>query len=351
VYVAPVMAQHNLHVIMMNKLLLYLLLIAVICYSCSQNTATEKYQSNRDNIVNVQEKVKWIEMEDVFISSINRLYLADDYLIISDSKSIDKTMYLFDKDSFRYVTGIAHRGKGPGEIANIGHIAIDKAQHKFYVTDHGKHCIFSYDLDSVISDPKYMPSVKMRMNGKLFPREYHYINDTFSICRMIEPIGNSDFSESAAKWNMNTGEFKIMNYTHPDIEKKRVYVNASIEHGIYVEYYQHHDLMTICSLDGELKYNVYGRNWDSRKSNRVHHYGKGIFYKDRIIASYSGGDNFTDEYYPTKFLVFDLNGDYLQTLDTGYEIIDFCNDEDNNRIILSLNEEMQFAYLDLNGLI
>jgi outer membrane protein assembly factor BamB len=332
--------------------LLYLSFIIITGWSCIQSNETEKYQSNRDNIVNVQEKVKWVEMEDVFISSINRLYLADDYLIISDSQSTDETMYLFDKDNFRYVTGIAHRGKGPGEIANIGHIAFDKARHKFYVSDNGKRCIFSYDLDSVVSDPKYMPSVKISMSVKIFPDKYQFFHDTLCIGRVIEPIGNSNFKQSVAKWSMALGEFKTMNYTHPDIEKKRVYVNASIEHGIYVEYYQHHDLMTICSLDGELKYNVYGPNWDSRNTNKTVHYGTIVFCGDKIFASYAGKDNFSKDNDPTKIIVFDMNnGDYLYTLEVGYSIVNFCYDKDNHRLILFLNEEMQFAYLDLNGLI
>lgn len=124
-----------------------------------------------------------------------------------------------------------------------------------------------------------------------------------------------------------------------------------MENGIYVECYSHHDLMSICTLNGELKCNIYGDRWDSRTSNKIHHYGFVVFCKDKIIASYSGGNNFSDEYYPTKFLVFDLNGNYIQTIETEYRIIDFFYDKENNRLIMSLDDEMQLAFLDLNGLI
>lgn len=40
----------------MNKLL-YLLLIAV-CWSCSQDSETEKHQSKRDQVVDVRDKMK-----------------------------------------------------------------------------------------------------------------------------------------------------------------------------------------------------------------------------------------------------------------------------------------------------
>jgi len=70
-----------------------------------------------------------------------------------------------------------------------------------------------------------------------------------------------------------------------------------------------------------------------------------------IVATYSGGNYRTDEYYPTKLIIFDLNGDYLKTLDVEYKINDFCFDREKNRIIMSLNDVIQFAYLDIDGLI
>lgn len=48
--------------------------------------------------------------------------------------------------------------------------------------------------------------------------------------------------------------------------------------------------------------------------------------------------------------MFNLNGSYIQTLEYG--ISDYCYDEKNNRIIMSLDDEnLQFAYLSLDGLI
>lgn len=76
-----------------------------------------------------------------------------------------------------------------------------------------------------------------------------------------------------------------------------------------------------------------------------------MFCGDKIVAAYSGGNNFLEEYNPTKYLVFDLDGNYLKTLDVGYKIVDFCFDKGNNRIIMSLSDEIQFAYLDLKKLL
>ena len=326
--------------------------IVVAALSCTQNGGTEKHQGSRNNIVNVREKIKEIQMGDVLVSSSNSLYLICDYLIIQDSKSPDKILHLFDKNQFDHVVSTGIKGEGPGEITIIGHIGIDELNRRFYLTDFGKYKIFSYDLDSVLVNPSYMPTVKMTLNEKKFPAKYHYINDTLSMGVMIEPVGNSSFNQSVARWNMQTGEIVPMKYEHPEIEKKRIALAVSMENGIYVECYHHHDLMTICSLDGELKYNIYGAKWDNRKTNRFKYYGDVTWCNNRILVSFSDGkDNFSDEWWPTKFLVFDMNGDYLRTLETGYRLSDFCYDKENNRIIMSMDDEIQFAYLELDGLL
>ncbi len=56
------------------------------------------------------------------------------------------------------------RGQGPEEIANIGHIGINETNRRFFVSNHGKQKIFSYELDSVLSNPSYTPVVKQQLN-------------------------------------------------------------------------------------------------------------------------------------------------------------------------------------------
>lgn len=190
----------------------------------------------------------------------------------------------------------------------------------------------------------------MTMNAGLFPNDYIYINDTLSIGVTIQPLGNSDFNPVVGKFNMKTGEIKHMSYTiHPEVKKKRICFGISLELGIYVECYIPHDLMTICSLDGDLKYNIYGPNWDT-ETHGIDHYGPVEICNNRIVALYSGEKFFTKEgrtNWPTKFLIFDLEGNYLKTLETGYQIARFCYDRDNNRILLSMDDDIQFGYLDM----
>lgn len=333
--------------------LIFTVIIFVFFIRCTYNSTTEKHYNYRDHIVNVHDRVKeiYIPEEDILIGSVTRLYSSDKYLIIVDHKSDMEQVLLFDKQTYKYLTSTAFRGQGPGEIANIGHIGIDEKNRKIYVSDHGKQKIFGYDLDSIFQNPDYMPFVKLNMNKTQFPDSYQYINDTLCYARIIVPTGDYSFNEFAAKWNMQTGEMKPMNYSHPKVEKRRITLDVSIEDNLYAEAFHNRDLITVLDLDGNLKFNIYGNNWRSREENELQHYGNVILCKNRIIASYSGGDRLTDEYFPTKLIVFDREGNHLKTLETNYRISDMCYDKDHNRIIMSLDDEIQFAYLDLDGLL
>jgi hypothetical protein len=330
-------------------------LLAAGCWSCAQKAETEKHQHKRDHIINVREQVREIRIDDVLIGDYALLNLIGDYLIISDMNSPDQLIHILDRNSFRYVTSAIYKGQGPGEIVNMGHLIVDEANRRFYIFDHGKQRLFGYYLDSLLANPFHMPDETVQINERTFPHACCYVNDTLCIGVIIKVLGNSDYKPSVGKWNMTTGEIRLMKYEHPKIEKKRTSCAISVEHGIYVECYSYHDLMTICDLDGNLQHNIYGRKWNSEKSNKTSHYGPVAFCGDQIFALYTGKDTFHHDEKrgmvstrPTQFLVFSINGDYIRTLETGYPINRFCYDRENNRIIMNLDDEIQFACLDLD---
>lgn len=342
----------------MNKYI-YILLVAIF-WGCTENSKTKKYQYSRNNTINVKDKIKNIEIDSLTLNTSCSLYIIDKYLLIVDYKSYDYLISIFDKNKFHYITSTAYRGQGPGEITNIGYIGIDNAHRQFNVSDYGKQTVFCYNLDSVLTNPSYIPSKKLNIYGDKALEQYKYINDTTCIGLIFEPISVSDFKLSVGTQNMNTGEFKLMPYTHPNIEKKRVYFDASLKHNIYIECYTGQNLITICTLDGILKYNIYGgKNWkDNQGKRHIEYFQQVTLAGDKIIALYLNDNGYIKDpakgivgNLATKFLVFDLNGDYITTLETGYHICHFCYDETNNRIILNMNDDMQFGYLDLEGLI
>jgi len=331
---------------------IFLLLLMLLVSSCLENTSpTEKKQDSRDKVVDVQNSLKEINTGDVLISSSARLYIADGYLLISDSKGYDKLIHLFDNSDYNHVASTGTLGQGNNEIANLGSIGVDNKHKKFYVSDHGKMRIYSYDIDSLLNMPEsYEPIVKVRINNSLFPSSYCYVNDTLSYARIIKPTSVSTFEQSVAKWNMQTGEIDVMEYSHPDVKNKRSIFDVSLQHGIYVEGYQRHDLLSICNLDGMLVCNIYGPDWNGGGKSNMSCYGDVMITSDNIIATYSGG-NYNEAYNPTKLHVFDIKGNYQKTLDVKFKIVDCCYDPKQNRVIMAFDDEIQFGYLDLDNVL
>ena len=78
---------------------------------------------------------------------------------------------------------------------------------------------------------------------------------------------------------------------------------------------------------------------------------------DGIILSLTPSGENVPKNYPVaivSYTGFALNVEaenYLKTLDVGYKISDYCYDAENNRLIMALNDVIQFAYLDLDGII
>ena len=281
------------------------------------------------------------------------MHTLGEYLIILDAFTVDQWVHIYDKNTFRYITSAIKKGRGPGEAVMGTSLTTNEVDRTFFLSDFGKLSIFVYQIDSLIANPFHFPWVKTNMESRRLPVEYTYINDTLSIGLLMEAIGNSDYSMTTSKMNFQTGEIVSMPYEHPKIQKKRIAYAVSPEYGLFVEAYNYHDLLTICNMDGSLKYNVYGGPLNADESNKYLYCRHAIFCRDKIIVSFSGKERFiNDEFvFPTKFHVYGLDGDYIKTLETHYPVDSFCYDKENHRLLMSLNDEMQFAYLDLDGLI
>ena len=333
------------------KRIVYFVLFVFFASSCFRNSDVEKSQNHSTNIIDVKESVKEIIIDTPLIGGWARPFIVNDYLLISDSQSEEKLISIFDKNNFSYLMGVGDAGEGPNEITNMGVIVPDEVHHRFFVPDYGKLKVLSYSVDSILKNPFYRPEVKGDMKELQFPDRFVYVNDTFCIARSIMVGESKYFQQSLVRCNMLTGEMKLLVEGHPKIERKRSQFAVSLEHNLIVDCYAHHDLMTIYDLDGNLKYNIYGPDWDDKTSNDVVYYDAVVICKDKIVAAYAGGRNWSDEGFPNCFQVYDFDGNYIKTLNIGRKICNFCYDQELNRLIMVLDNEIQFAYLNLDGLI
>lgn len=85
----------------------------------------------------------------------------------------------------------------------------------------------------------------------------------------------------------------------------------SVENDFYVNCYDRIDLVTICDLEGNLRYNIYGPGWFDDKQGRNSYFFGVDLYRNNIIASYIGEKrlvvkgNISKGNSPSKFIIFD----------------------------------------------
>ena len=335
---------------------LYYILLALLLLGCSNNNPMDIYVKSRNNIIEVQDKVVEILTDEPFISTYSDVHLLNDHLIVKDWKGYDYLIHIFDKNTFEHVKSTGTIGQGPNEIAYIGNIFTDEKKNNFYVVDQGKFRLLSYNLDSLLTMDDYEFTTKKTFTKSNYPSSCCYITDTFSIVKQLSFAENGGGAiESCGRWNMLTGDFK-KGYIHPTQSTKAInthstHFDASEKQGIYVMCSRFFDVMTICNLDGTLKCNVYGPNWENGKTDKMHYNMDVCIGGNRIYALYSGAHYSSPDNYPTKMLVYDIDGNYVKTLDIGYHILNFCYDEEHHRLILHADDDIQFGYLDLEGII
>jgi len=322
----------------------------------SNEKKTEIVQSERGCIVDVSDKIVSIETD--FVTGKAFLYIIDDILLTEEFyPKGEKVDHLFDLNTFRYISSTGVLGRGPGEITIPSGILVDREKRVFWQLDVGKKVLHKFPLDSVLSDKLYMPDASVKLIDTLLLVYYSFLNDSIALGKAIEPFSGSPFVTMAmTKFNINVGEITRFGYENPMVKGKftNSYFDLSVENGIYVNCYLFKDLMTICDLDGNLKYNVYGPGWDDPEKDDNGYYYDVVIYEKNIFASYLGSKGSVVEgntergVYPNSIIIFDLDGSYKKTIDTGAEICSFCIDEKHNRIIAYFNDrEEPLGYFDI----
>jgi len=345
----------------MKNIFLFFWLLMLLMISCKNynKNKTEKYQKHLDKIINIEDRIIEVKI-NVLLGSLVSLNIIDDYLIITDLKaSKNKGIHILNKNTFKYVTSAGIIGKGPGEITRIGKTGIDSRNKILWVQDYGKMVMWQFPLDSILNNEMFKPIKKLSMNQDLFlVNKFNFLNDSIALGNAVHVVNNNSLTMSMAILNIHNNKTRRYGYGHPKAvgKKSESYSKLSVKDSIYVNCYTYCDLMTICDLKGNLKCNVYGPGWLKNKNNKKSYFYMVEFYKKNIIAAYNGdADIVINEYKrqtgnaPTKFLVFDLQGNYKKTIKTGHKFWYFCVDEENNRVIVYFEDrENPLGYFELD---
>ena len=326
------------------KVYFYILFLLFCFASCSTKDPNGIYQSSRDNIIDVKDKIHEISTEDHPLGSMTLPIVADDYLVVGDYLATDMKMSIYDIEHFKNIKSFGPYGPGPYEYTILGTMSWNKFTKELLVFDSGKLLLYSYNIDSILNEVDYNPTIKMELDTLQFPNDYNFINDSIAYGAFIAVDGINKFHKLTGYINVNTGKIEIFKYKHPEIKRTLFGTAVYPEGNIFAEIHGQRDLISIFDLDGNLIHNIYGPQWS--KDDLCCYWG-GLFTKDYLIAAYEG--NIYEEHkFPTKLFVFNHNGDYLATLETGYRIYRFCYDSKHNRIIFCFDDTIQLGYLNLD---
>jgi hypothetical protein len=343
----------------MKKLAIYLVLILLVC-SCFNQEEKAKYQDKRENAISIEHKIKTIDFKYSFRHPF--FCFLDDYLIVIGevAKMSDRCIHLFSRNRFEYISSAVRYGRGPGEITEEGRVGVDRENKILWVCDHGKEVRWKIPLDSIIANPNFIPKENKKLFGDMFMTRMEFLNDSIALGKSVCFKPNNQFDFAMSRLNIRQNETSAFGYEHPEVEgsKTNSLFAMSLKDSLYVSAYVYCDLLTICKLDGSLKWNVYGKSWNKNKGNLKSYYDEIDIYKNYIICSYIGDTGVCIDkqgrpngVLPTKFLVFDLEGNYILTLETNHPIKNFKVDELNKRMIVYFDDrEKPISYTDLSFL-
>lgn len=334
---------------MSNKLCLVAVfsIILIACENVNKDRMVVFKESPNKTII-VKDQI--VEIQTDMLLGFGEFCIIDSFLVFNEYASKEsKGIHLFNKNTFDYITSTGYLGRGPGEIIGLGSNGVSPDQSVLWVDDHGNQVRWKFPLDSILGNENFLPQEKIAMNPDFFLREYEFLNDTTVLGIAVIPLSVSSMEMATAKSNFSTGTTEKFGYKHPDIKDRYetyAYFKLSVKHNIYVNCYERIDLMTICDLEGNLVKNIYGEHKNTTNVNFLTCYFKGVdIYKDFILVSYLGKRELIKEegkapefFAPTRLLVFDVTGNFVKSIEIGYQFTSFCVDEDNNRVIMYFND-------------
>ncbi|MCH7411056.1 TolB-like 6-bladed beta-propeller domain-containing protein [Belliella sp. DSM 111904] len=333
------------------KAFYYLLILLLTC--CSLKDSVEKFDIISVETLDFSDKIKDFDTEETM--TFPHLTIIGDFLFVTDlATSIGKGVHIYNKNTMNYITSTCELGEGPGEITRIGEIAKSYNNKEFWMPDFAKLQAFKFDIDSLLVNKDYKPRVSLPIKNDFFLTRFNVLSDSLAIGSVLEPLSSGTFRISLGKWNLKRNETKKIGYEHPKLEGKRTnaYFNYSHKHSLMALSYFNYDILSVFDKDGNLKYNITGKNELNEENRKLRFFGPVNITSNYIIASYSGNPAFKRDINqrpkgvePSKLLFFSLNGKLEKILETGFGIISFTIDEDNKRIICSFSDrENQIGY-------
>lgn len=319
----------------------------------------EQLQTTSEEKVNVSQQIVDIKT-DLVLSPNLALYLIDNILIVLDTRSNDRGIHLFERESLKYLTSTGKTGRGPGEIVRYGHIIPRPDKNSFWISDYGKMVFWEFTIDSILFSENYLPLKVLPMENDFFLTRANFLNDSSILGKAASVKTTNSFEEVMITFSLNSLKSEKFGYTHPlavgreSISSFKLSPNGEF----YANAYMYIDLLSICETDGSLRKNIFGPEWKKTSDRRRSYFSQVDIADNKIFAGYNGGYSLTlNEYeriesnFPSNLIVFNSFGDYLKTFEIEHPFFQFCVDPKYNRIIFCFNtRDTPLGYISIKNL-
>ncbi|MCH7399044.1 TolB-like 6-bladed beta-propeller domain-containing protein [Belliella sp. DSM 107340] len=319
--------------------------------SCEQDSFDRPFTI--DKVENISTKIQDFDTEPLI--TYGGLSILGEYLIVMDMLSTaEKAIHIYNKNNFEYISSTGFLGEGPGEITRIGEFTQSYHSDRFWIPDFAKLKLFQFNLDSLLLDDKYKPSVSFPFGKGEFLSRLKFVDEQLAYGSWVEVLRPGEFRTSLGKWDLETGNIEKFGEEHPNLvgERTNAYFDYSYHHNIMVLSYTNYDILSVFDNHGKIKMNLIGEKKFDNENRKLKFFGQTTITDKYIITSYLGDYGFLLDknqrpkgIQPNKLLFFSLEGELLKTLDTEHQIMTFTVDEENNRIFCFFSDrEIPLGY-------
>ncbi|MDE6859004.1 MAG: TolB-like 6-bladed beta-propeller domain-containing protein [Duncaniella sp.] len=329
-------------------------LLTTIITSCSN----KELRSRADGEIteDISALVKSFDSDDISIGAVSDIKSANGIVFISNSQSIDSLIAIFDSQTLSWKGNIAKVGPGPDEITVPGEVVYDDKRNELLVFDYGQLKVKAFNVDSALNQEYYSPRIIQTIQQGTFPDRYAMVNDSLGFARMISlpknPRERRGYEQTLCKYNLKTGEMKEIPDSGRMAGLKTLFgINADCKR--LVECGINNDLLTIYDFEGNKLRTIPGPEYKNDGIDKKKIYFRQIVVTpELILASYSGSDDDKTNYYGRTVQVYDIDGNYIKTLDSGKLISHMNYDKNTGRLLMIFNDpDIQLGYVDLNKVI
>lgn len=327
---------------MRNRHMITVLSLALAVCSCGKaGYGTE------EKVTDVSEQIEVLDTDDLLIGNSSDIYVYGSRLYIVDTKATDRILYVFDTESGSYLGSALKPGPSPDEITVPGALSVDAATGEAMIFDYGQNRIVSFNVDSILSVSSYGIRTLRKLDMSGFPDSYVYVNDSTGYGRLIVPDGRHSYSQAVCRYDATTGDIRKFKTSDTVGEGNRSTVAVSPDGKTIVEACRTQDLIVVYDVDGNPVKEIKGDAYLPDADQTMSYYTGAAVTGSHVLAAYAGRKT-NEGFYGNCIKVFDLDGNCVETLDTGIEIRKMVYDPTTDNLYISTPDSIQFGILPLS---